>query len=747
MGENFGVSGPGFVPGAPPLNSIDTGVFINELTNLGLLPDKHEIVPFSLGPETTAGGKTTEQAPVPDTSQEVTYRGTQLALLKTYEIIEHRHHSFMEVMEFDSSLPPNRPAEEKRKHYLFTRDDDVFPPHLKLVGRDDEASKDQRLDLPLDNIFDSMRLTQAGALMRGFLVWYKRWAASEIARWHLGELGTPDEGKTLKEVEDYNKKRLEISKDFKGREQDKPKNDIFDKPNVGELEDWYSDAAFAQQQLTGVNPTTIKQASDEWLDHFIQASNDHEDHAITDIIKDLKNSSRESLYMQDYSYFRKAAGMDPAGDIKQYWKDGVWPWSKYGYRYNCASVCLYYLNETGQLYPLAIVIDWRDSARDSVTIFNRTMFKSKDLRTGADIREKEHQLEEEKKDWPWRYAKTCVQSSDWFQHEVTAHLTNTHFIEEAIIVASNRQFDDEHAVLQLLRPHWRKTLALNQAARSTLVPHVVLDLVGFSDKQASKFIWDAYTKFDFKENYVPTELKNRGFPPEKLGDGKFHNYAYAKCINSMWWKIRKFVKGILAAIYGGPGADDKIKADKQIQAWVEELQNPNGANLKTFPEIKTFDELVDCVTMCIHIASPQHTAVNYLQNYYLSFVVNKPPCLFEEPPKTLEELLRYTEQDLVKALPMNQPAEWLLASHIPYLLNKNPDNDETLRHYAQSAAGLFRTKQGESDQAIAKAATDFLTQLDQSKEEFENYAKEVDSWENLKYQVLYPESNAVSILI
>ena len=90
MGENFGVSGPGFVPGAPPLNSIDTGVFINELTNLGLLPDKHEIVPFSLGPETTAGGKTTEQAPVPDTSQEVTYRGTQLALLKTYEIIEHR---------------------------------------------------------------------------------------------------------------------------------------------------------------------------------------------------------------------------------------------------------------------------------------------------------------------------------------------------------------------------------------------------------------------------------------------------------------------------------------------------------------------------------------------------------------------------------------------------------------------------------------------------------------------------------
>lgn len=94
MGENFPISGPGFIPGAPPLNSIDTGVFINELTNLGLLPDtvqpeEHEIVPYSLNPENHTW-KTTSETPIPDTSQEVTYRGTQLALLKTYGIIEHR---------------------------------------------------------------------------------------------------------------------------------------------------------------------------------------------------------------------------------------------------------------------------------------------------------------------------------------------------------------------------------------------------------------------------------------------------------------------------------------------------------------------------------------------------------------------------------------------------------------------------------------------------------------------------------
>jgi hypothetical protein len=180
-------------------------------------------------------------------------------------------------------------------------------------------------------------------------------------------------------------------------------NDIFDKPNVGELEDWYSDAAFTQQQLTGVNPTTIKQASDEWLKHFIQASNKHEDQAITDIIKDLKSNSRESLYMQDYSYFRTAAGMKDADDIKQYWKEGIWWWRKEGFRYNCASVCLYYLNEKGQLYPLAVVIDWRGSPENSVTIFNRTLFNSRNLKTGVDSRDSKKQLEEEENDWPWRY--------------------------------------------------------------------------------------------------------------------------------------------------------------------------------------------------------------------------------------------------------------------------------------------------------------------------------------------------------
>lgn len=340
-----------------------------------------------------------------------------------------------------------------------------------------------------------------------------------------------------------------------------------------------------------------------------------------------------------------------------------------------------------------------------------------------------------------------MQCSDWLRHEVTVHLTNTHLIEEATIVASNRQLDPDHPVMKLLYPHWQKTLAINAAARNTLIPHIIVELVGFQPSEAYKFIKHAYKTFDFKKRYVPTDLSQRGFPPEKLNQPKFHNYAYARCIYSMWHKIRSYVEDMLRLDYPQPGADQKVLRDDRIQAWSAEMRSPTGADLPSFPTISTFAELVDCVTMCIHIASPQHTAVNYLQNYYQSFVVNKPPCLYTEPPSSLQDLLHYTEKDLVDALPMNHTREWLLASHTPYLLSFKPGNKESLIVYAASKFRVYRNKTSQADVAIAKATGKFYTALADSEEEFRGYGQATDDWGTIPYEVLSPEWNAVSILI
>ena len=323
-------------------------------------------------------------------------------------------------------------------------------------------------------------------------------------------------------------------------------------------------------------------------------------------------------------------------------------------------------------------------------------------------------------------------------------------MEESVIVAANRQLPSDHLVFRLLYPHWQKTLSLNAAARATLVPQVIVKLIGFEDNQAFKFIQHAYENFDFKAQYVPTDLRRRGFAPEHLHDRKFHNYAYARCIHSMWYKIRNYVAEMLSLRYKGPNADTQVKEDKDLQKWSEDVRKSaqdGGANLSSFPTISTVNELVDCVTMCIHIASPQHTAVNYLQNFYQSFVVNKPACLYTPPPTSLTRLLGYTESDLVTALPMNHPQEWLLASHIPYLLSFKPGDKESLIMYAASKYHVYKFKRGDEEQATAAAAARFYKALADSEYEFKKYAMETDDSGEIAYEVLSPAWNAVSILI
>lgn len=59
--------------------------------------------------------------------------------------------------------------------------------------------------------------------------------------------------------------------------------------------------------------------------------------------------------------------------------------------------------------------------------------------------------------------------------DVLGHLAD---VLRATIVAANRAFPETHMVSQLLSPHWFKTLSLNAAARSALVPNVISPIAG-----------------------------------------------------------------------------------------------------------------------------------------------------------------------------------------------------------------------------------------------------------------------------
>ena len=529
--------------------------------------------------------------------------------------------------------------------------------------------------------------------------------------------GEAYEGLTIADIEEAN------------RHNRKTGTDIMKGDNIGLLSDWWSDARFAAQSLTGTNPVTITKASSEWVEVFKAAASQQG----RDDAKGLIEGGGH-FYVQDASYLREAVKI-PAGDtLKSSDPDS-------DTRYGAASVTLFQLNKDGKLHPLAIIIDWK-GPENSVTIFNKRLQPHDVYYATPTI--------EEKNDWPWRFAKTAAQTADWVRHEVAVHLTETHLVEEAVIVAANRTLPSSHPIYRLLEPHWFRTLSLNAAARKTLVPSVVVELMGTTPEQAKAFINYSYDNFNFTGRYIPKDLESRGFPPDQLDQPRYKNYAYARNMIQVWAAIRTFVASMIELDYYEEGEEkgsrQLVSSDIQLAAWYKEIQSPDGGRLKSFPTIKTRTDLIDAVTMSIHIASPQHTAVNYLQNFYQSFVIAKPPALYSPPPTSLTALQSLREPDLVKALPISRQREWLLASQIPRLLSFRVANEYNLISYAASIWNLYRKKKGTNEEKVKVIAEAFYGELRRLIGVFEQHSKQQDKGA-VPYVVLDPNTTAVSILI
>ncbi|KAI1332662.1 lipoxygenase [Xylariaceae sp. FL0255] len=709
-------------PAKLPLQRFDPGVFNQELFDeklYSVFPKKatYGMIGTVLPRSVWAGGQV----------KAGTYQGTQAAISEIYERMESAYTSYLgAAFGIDLPLPRKSDLDDQKKNYQWSSyplDEEgnpaEYPPHLQHIPKEE--------DVHIWEIFDKYGLVDAKTIIAKIIPGRFKLvdeAAEELlhgARYVAG--GSPQVGKTIQEVVDYNKHYT------------KQATDVSDGRNLAHLEDWFTDRRFSEQSFSGTNPTTIKQIPEPLLKEFIEAAKTTGE---VDWAATLSSADKKSLLVQDYSYFRKAIQVGPTDTMK--WEpvgvDMVPCWA-------VASVALYQLHDDGKLHPIAITIDYRvslfsllETMANSVTIFNKRKLPT-------DSSDGEHD------DWPWRFAKTCALTSDWYRHELTVHLTDAHFIEEAIIVATNRTIPMDHTVHQILYPHWLKTLPLNAAARSILVPQVIRDIVGFTPEQTSSFVKSAFEEFDFVGNYVPNQLEVRGFPgtPEGLRNERYKNYPYAKNISEIWPVIKAYVKARLLAEFDGETQDkidDKIKVDHYIADWCKEIQTAGW--IKSFPTVQTLDQLIDVLTMCIHLAAPYHTAVNYLQNFYQYFVPSKPSALFCEPPSTLEALKSFGEPELVAALPLNRQRQWMLAAHIPWLLSFKVGQDNSLIHFAFSQYTLYRNKDGAKQKKVADAASGLYQSLIELKKKFFDVSAGMDA-DSIPYLVMDPHSTAVSVLI
>lgn len=242
--------------------------------------------------------------------------------------------------------------------------------------------------------------------------------------------------------------------------------------------------------------------------------------------------------------------------------------------------------------------------------------------------------------WGWQMAKTAVQESDFLFHEPYSHLSRTHMLLEALAVATHRQLAPEHPLYVLLLPHFEGTMFINAGVPALLAPGAFLDL-GFAPaiQTTSQAVLNDRLTFDVYAHMLPTNLASRGV----ANPADLPVYPYRDDGMLVWNAISAWVNSYLQVYYL---TDGDVQGDTELANWVTDVTT-NGL-VTNFPPITTIQQLANVLTMVIFTASAQHSAVNFPQWPYLSYVPAAPG--FSAAPLPTAGVV-YTEKDWLAMLP------------------------------------------------------------------------------------------------
>lgn len=258
--------------------------------------------------------------------------------------------------------------------------------------------------------------------------------------------------------------------------------------------------------------------------------------------------------------------------------------------------------------------------------------------------------------WGWQMAKAAVQEADFLFHEPYSHLSRTHMLLEAFAVATHRQLAPEHPLYVLLLPHFEGTMFINAGVPTLLAPHAFLD-IGFAPaiETTSQAALDDRLSFDIYAHMLPNHLASRGV----ADPADLPVYPYRDDGMLVWNAISDWVNSYLRVYYL---TDNDVRGDTELAGWVTDLV-ANGL-VTNFPAITSVQQLASVVTMVIFTASAQHSAVNFPQWPYLSYVPAAPG--FSATPLPSAGVV-YTESDWLAMLP--SPLIQVLQMYVTYGLS------------------------------------------------------------------------------
>ncbi|MCX4755767.1 lipoxygenase family protein [Kitasatospora purpeofusca] len=242
--------------------------------------------------------------------------------------------------------------------------------------------------------------------------------------------------------------------------------------------------------------------------------------------------------------------------------------------------------------------------------------------------------------YSWRLARNCVQATHHSVHEALTHLAFTHLVIGRLMEAAAPTLTSAHPLSPLLKHHFDGTPFINSQVPVLLTaPGAWFDVLA-APTQPSMNAWieGQLDAFSFRAAALPARLAAHG-----TGDTRaLGHYPYRDDGLLIWNATSAWVTDFVGAFYA---SDAQVRADTALQAFAARVRLADFG--RSPGHVEDRQDLVEILTTLVWIAGPQHAAVNFSQNDWMSYLPAAPLAGFTPEPTGTG----HTEQDWLDNLP------------------------------------------------------------------------------------------------
>ncbi|MGK7931034.1 MAG: lipoxygenase family protein [Microcystaceae cyanobacterium] len=230
----------------------------------------------------------------------------------------------------------------------------------------------------------------------------------------------------------------------------------------------------------------------------------------------------------------------------------------------------------------------------------------------------------------WFFAKLCLQVVEANHQELGSHFSFTHAVMAPFAVVTARQLGENHPISLLLKPHFRFMLFDNELGRTQFLQAggPVDRFMAGTLEESLTFVAQTYQTWSIQDFVFPTEIKKRKMDNREL----LPHYPFRDDGLLVWQTVEDFVTNYLKLYY--KTAED-LSEDYELQNWAQELAAQDGGRVKGMPsKIETLEQLIEVLTVVVFSCGPLHSALNFPQYEYMTYVPNMPYAAYHPVPDT-----------------------------------------------------------------------------------------------------------------